>query len=151
MTARLYSPLSALSLLTEKEREREEESGEVVTSSPLLTNPPLFPSFFELSIFLVFFSQHSQAACQQSSSCCGPWLSGSSVADWRAQWHSSSGEASLRVLPTLARRYATSGTAFDPRSPRKPSWAVCCAFSTCTRRWRTELSLHFLFNPPLAR
>lgn len=55
MTARLYSPLSALSLLTEKEREREEESGEVVTSSPLLTNPPLFPSFFELSIFLVFF------------------------------------------------------------------------------------------------
>lgn len=148
LTARLYSPPCCS---WQKESEREE----VVTSSLLLTNPPSSPSFSELSFF--FFSktlvQHSQAACQQFSSCCGPWLSGSSVADWQAQWHSISGESSQQALRTLEQHCATSGTVFDPRSPRKPSWAVCCAFSTCTRRWRIELSLspslHFRFHPPL--
>lgn len=55
MTARLYSPLSALSLLTERKRERE--SGELVTSSPLLTNPPLSSSFLELFFLCVCAAQ----------------------------------------------------------------------------------------------
>lgn len=112
---------------------REWEQAQLVTSSP----------FKQPSPFLPFSVLHSQAECQQFSSCCGPWLSGSSVAGWQDQWCSFSGEASLRSLHSLAQHCATSGTVFDPRSPEKPSWAVCCAFSTCTRRWRTELSFSF--------
>lgn len=81
--------LPDLSLLTEREREREKErqSDEVVTSSLLLTSPSLSPSFSELPFSLFFppntSAQHAQAACQ-CSSCCAPWLSGSSAADWQA-------------------------------------------------------------------
>lgn len=52
LTARLYSPLSALSLLTQRKREREKESGEVVTSSSL-NQPSSFPLLFLR--FLFFF------------------------------------------------------------------------------------------------